>query len=447
MRRFYKGLLALLLPLTAAAQDAPQPLSLQQAIDYALRNKADLKNARIDVALQQAKNSEVTGQALPQLNGKDEFTYYPRPIVSFLPAQILDRNAPAGLFIPITFSPTYQNTLSASASQILFDGSVLVALQARNSLIELAKLKAQASEEDVRYNVQKAYQALVVARRQYQILSQSLRVFRQSAYELEVSRQLGFVEKIEVDRTAVQVNNLATDSLRSSNAILLSEQLLKFSMGMPIETPIVLTDTALGTVIGNAETLSVDPVDYNTRTDYNLLLLQQRLNEYDLKRYEYSRLPSLSAFGTAAYTYGSNSFREVAKPSNYVFYALTGLQLNVPIFNGRQKHFQIKQAELTLEKTRNNIENLKLSIDLQTVQGRTVLRNNLLALQNQERNMELAATVLDLAQKKYKAGVGSNVEVTQAQSSYLQAQNNYLTALLDVINAGSDLQRSLGLFK
>src|SRR5690606_29134792 len=112
-----------------------------------------------------------------------------------------------------------------------------------------------------------------------------------------------------------------------------------------------------------------------------------------------------------------------------------------------QRRNRVKQARLEIEKTSNDMHNLRLGIDFQAGQAASTLRNSLLALQNQSRNMELARSVLDLSGKKYQAGVGSNLELTQAQNDLLQAQNNYFQALFDVINADADLRKAMGTFK
>ena len=448
MKRFLKStlLLLLLLPLAGKGQEA-QSLSLQDALNYAVRNQIQVRNARLDVDIQKAQNGEITGRALPQINGSNQFTYNAVPVKSFLPAQFLNPNAPAGTFLPVTFVPKFQNTAQIALNQILFDGSVFVALQARNTIIDLVSLGVNASEEEVRYNVTKAYQGLIVARRQFLILAQSLAYARSITHDLDVMREAGFVEKIEVDRSRVQLNSLETDSFRTVNFLEVGEQALKFAMGIPIATPIVLSDTSLSDVLPTAQALLGDELRYENRVEFLQLNTQLRLNEFDVKRYRYQRLPSLSLFSNGAYTYGATTFSEIAKPNNYIFYLITGLNLNVPIFQGRQIHYRIQQAELQVQKTRNNIENLQLGIDLQTAQSRSTLRNNLLQLQTQQRNLDLANSVLDLAQKKYKAGVGSNIEVTQAQTQAQLAQNGYFNSLLEVINAKAELQRALGEFK
>ncbi len=448
---FFRLLPAVLLfAYSAAAQHTPTtiPLSLKDAQDHALKYSANAKNAYLDVLLQRAKNAEITGLAYPQISAKGEFTGYIDPLKSFVPAEFMDPSlAGQNKFIPVTFMPRFSNTASVTASQILFDGSVLVALQARNTIMQMAEQGKQLTEEEIRYNIQKAYYALVIAHRQYGILKSSLHNARRLIYEIETLYKSGFAEKIEVDRTNVQVNNLSTDSIRIGNILSLTEQLLKYQMGMQIEQPIHLTDTAIEETLLQAQALAHSPVvDYNNRTDFQFLQTQLKLNEYDLKRHRLSGLPSLAVFGSAAYNYASSNFRDLLN-EKYIFYSMAGLQLNVPLFDGLQRRNRVKQAQLTVEKTNNDIHNLRLGIDFQAAQAGSTLRNSLMALQNQNRNMELAKNVLDLSGKKYQAGVGSNLELTQAQNDLLQAQNNYFQALLDVINADADLQKAMGAFK
>ncbi len=425
--------------------DAPLPLSLDAAIDYALKNSDSLKNSRIAVELQRQKNREIIASTLPQLSAKDEFQHYPNQIQSFVPAAIL--GGEAGTFVAVPFTPKFANTASISGTQLLFDGSALVALQARKTIIELSELGVQATAQDVRYNVTRAYYGIVVSRRQLVTIGSSLGTIRDVLRDLTIMRDQGFTEKIEVDRTQVQVNNLEADSIRAYNGLLIAEQLLKFTMSLPIDRPIVLTDTALSDVLTRSVSLLDGTTRYENRVDYSLLQTALKLTEFDVKRYRFKALPTVAAFGSAAYTYSANELKPVLQPKNYLFYSLVGLRLEVPIFNGFQRKAQLEQALLTVERTRNNINFLKRNIDFQSAQARTGLRNALLGLQTNERNVTLANSVLDLARRKYKAGVGSNLEVTQAQSELLQSQNRLFTAQLDVINATTDLQRAQGLFR
>ncbi len=437
------SLITLLLPQTLKAQEAGEPLrlSMEEAMDLAVKNNVQAKNARLDIDKQKAVNAEVSGLALPNIKAKGEFNDYINPIQSFVPAEFI--GGPPGTFVAVPFTPKFSSTASVTGTQILFDGSVMVALQARNALMKLYQQSSQLTDEEIKYNIQKAYQAIVVAHRQSRILDESIAFARSIANDFNAMYEAGFVEKIEADRIMVQVNNLASDSLKVHNMLDVSMQMLKYQMGIDNEMNIQLTDTSIEEQIEDAEMLMLRDLNFAKRTDYNLLQTQLKLNEYDLKRHKLSGLPSLAVFGSAAYTYASNTFADVFD-KQYIFYSLVGVQLNIPIFDGLQRHNRVKQAKISVMQTRNNIENLELGIAFQKNQSTTQLNNALLTMRNEQRNLDLAKNVLHLAREKYKAGVGSNIEVSQAQTEMLRAQNNYFQALLDAANAKADLKKALG---
>lgn len=427
----------------ATAQDSPRPLSLEEALDFAVKNNVAVKNAKLDVLIQEAQNAQVTANAYPRINGQAQGTVYIDPIQTFVPGDFIGQ--PGG-FVPVQFTPKYAANAGIGGSQVLFDGTIFVALQARKTIVDLAKQNGKLTEEGIRYNVQKAYHSLVIAHKQFDILKTTLANARAMASDVHALREAGFTEKIDVDRTTVQINNLAADSMRIGNLLQVSEQLLKYQMGMEISQPVVLTDTAIDGHVLHASALVEQTVDYNQRTEYTLLQTQQKLNEFNLKRYRLAGYPSLTAIGNMGYNYATNTFKDLFN-SPYIWSSFVTLQMNVPIFNGLMRRNQIREVRLNMLKTKNNIENFRLTMDFQTNTARTNLKNALLQAESQRRNVELAAGVLELARRKYKEGVGSNLEVTQAQADYLQAQNNYFNVLLNITNAEADLQQALGQFK
>lgn len=445
MRRLILSLAFLPIMIHANAQEAT-PLSLQQSIDYALKHNYTVKNADLDVLIQKAQINQTVAAAYPHVNGKAELDNFVTPQYQFIDGKSFNPLDTTGIKA-ISFTLPYAGSASVTASQVIFDGSLFVAVKARKTVMELARQGNVVTKENVRYNVTKAYHALVVAHLQFDIIKNSLKFARTIEHDITITREQGFAEKIEVERTSVQVNNLATDSMRIASMLEVSEQLLKYQIGMDINAPIVLTDTNIEEHQSQAMSLLNMKEDYNNIPSYGLLLTQLKLNEYNVQRYKLAALPSLSAFINVGSNYAHNDLSEVLKLNNYYSNFLFGIQLNMPIFNGFMRVNQLREAKLNVEKSQNSIEYAKQGISFQVAQSRTMLRNNLLQAQSQKRNLELSNDVLDLAQKKYKAGVGSNQEVTQAQTDQLRAQNNYFSALLDVVNAQADLEKALGLLK
>lgn len=440
-------ILSLLLIASAASAQQVTRLSLNDCMEYALKNNYQVKNAHIDALIMEEQTKQTTSAAYPHINGKADLLHFIKQQYSFFDASAFDPNAPKGYISPLPFTIPYTATSNITASQLLFDGGVIVALQAKNTAVELGRKAENVTKENVRYNVYKAYNSLVIAYRQYDIIKSSLALVRNMERDLEVMRKNGFVEKIEVERTSVQLNNLATDSIRVSNMLTMAEQALKFNLGMNINTPIVLTDTAVEKNQTEAMRLVSETGSIENVPEYDVLMTTQKLNEFNLKRYKLAALPTLSGFWQGGYNFGSSNFERIWYWSKFRDYQSAGLSLSLPIFNGFLRTHQVREAKLNIEKTKNNIDNLKLAIDFQSSSARTNLKNSLLQVQSQKRNLELANDVLALAQKKYKAGVGSNLEVTTAQTELLRSQNGYFTAMLDVINAEADLRKALGLLK
>lgn len=442
MRKVYIAFISLCLTAPALHAQEITRLTLQECMDYAAKHNYANKNAQLDILIQQTQNNQVLANAYPHVNGKADLTHFPKPQSSFIDAGTFTGGP--SFIAPVPFTIPYTASASVSASMPLFDGSLLVAVKARNTVLDLVRQSGKVTDQTLRYNVMKAYNSLVIAYRQYDILKNSLEYARSLEHDVQVTREAGFAEKIDVDRTTVQVNNLASDSIRIGNMLVLTEQVLKFQMGMDINTRIMLTDTNVEAHRASAASLLAREGSYEKVPEYILVNTQLRLNEYNLQRYKLSGLPSLSAFGAIGANYGSAKFSEMTKFNKYKDYSTVGLMLNVPIFNGFMRTNQVKEAQLNIEKSKNNIENLKMVIDFQSAQARSSLKNALIQVQTELRNLDLSNEVLDLSRRKYKAGVGSNLEVTQAQTDLLRSQSNYFTSLLDIVNAEADLKKALG---
>jgi outer membrane protein TolC len=443
--------LLLMLPFAGYAKSPVQDgtllrLSLQDCIDYAMRNADTIKNVRLAVQKQQAVNNQIKASALPQVNGSLQVTDFVNPQQSLVPGEFTGRAEDRGRFVAFTFSPKYNSSGAINGSQSLFDGSLLVALKARKTIIEALEQASTLTQENVRYNIQRAYYAVVIGEQQFRTITASLATARDMANDVTVLYRTGFAERIDVNRTEVQLTNLETDSIRVASLLETGRQALKYTIGMDIEQPIELTDTSLAEHTATAMQLLTEQLDYAKRTEVSLASTAVRLNEYNVKRFEYAALPTLNAIGSLNGLYGSNKFGDLFVGNNYVYYSMIGLQLNVPIFSGFRRLNQVKEAKIDLEMSKNRLHLLKQGLDFQTAQSQTTLRNALLSAEKQRRNLELANTIVDLARRKYKAGVGSNLEVNQAQTELLLAQNNYYSILLDVVNAQADVEKALGAF-
>ncbi len=422
-----------------AQQAEPYQFSLQQAIDFALKHQSAVLNADIDVQIAKNKVNETTGVGLPQVSTNFSFQDFVKVPVSLIPGEFFGE--PAGTFIPVQFGVKYQSTLGLEASQLLFDGSYLVGLQASKTYKELSIRNSKRTKIETAVAVTKAYYSVLVSNEQLSLLDANLTRLKKSLNDTEAYFKNGFVEKIDLDRLKVLSNNLETERQNVIRFLDLNTKLLKFQMGMPIETGLKLTD-GISDIQIDTEVLLPDSNAYINRVEYSLLQTQKKLNELNLKRYKSEFLPSIAAFGATSYIYQNNNFSELYDtrfPTTVV-----GLRLSLPIISGGQRIFKIKSAALEVKKSANELSNAKNGISLEIAQAKTSYQNGFQSLENQKRNMELSKEVLRVAKIKYEQGVGSSLEVTSAETALKESQNNYINALYDLLINKVNLDRALG---
>ncbi|GAB3859696.1 hypothetical protein GCM10028822_36640 [Hymenobacter terrigena] len=258
------------------------PLSLQQAISYAVQNKPTLLATRLGEATARAKVGEIKSAGLPQVNVaatvSDNFKLQ-KSLVDFsalgggstaTPLTAADITAAqSGQTVnikPVTLPSTplppqafafglqYAGNASASVSQLLFDGAYLIGLKAAKVYEELAKKQTQQAEIDVVEQVSKAYYSTLVARSRLALLARNVQRLDTVLFQTNQTFKAGFAEKLDVDRLRVQRNNLVVEQQKAARLTELSVALLKFQMGLPQQQAVQLTDS-LGAAVVDAGAL------------------------------------------------------------------------------------------------------------------------------------------------------------------------------------------------
>ena len=426
------------IPAKAQLTDSITKFSLQEAIDYAQSHQSSILNASIDEEIAKNTVKRTIGIGLPQLNGNVNFQDFLKIPTNLLPGEIFGK---PGTQIPAQFGVQYQSSFGLELNQLLFDGSYLVGLQATKTYKELSNKNLKRSRIETAVGVTKAYYSVLVSNEQLSLLDANMERLKKSLNDTKALFANGFVEKIDVDRLTVLNNNLETERGNVIRLLELNMNLLKFQMGMNIQLKLVLKDSIGSLQV--AEFLAVkDTAAYQNRIEYSLLETQKKLNELDLKRYKSLFLPSLAAFGTTSRSFQSNEFLNLIDRSFPA--TIIGFRLSVPLLSGGVKAYQVRNAKLEVLKTENNLVNLKNGINLEVEQAQTIYRNGLKSLENQKRNMELAKEVLRVTKIKYEQGVGSSIEVTTAETSLKESQNNYINALYDLLINKVNVDRALG---
>lgn len=463
----------------AQTQPAPKTFTLQECIDYALENAVSAKNAKLDEQIAQAKVKETTGIGLPQVSGTVSVTHNEKLPRFFQSKQTtygfsgLGADSTSPNYVPYEdFYPELSdNDIIASqnffqlksngdagikVNQIIFNGSYLVGLQASKAYKELSYRTSNQTKEQIIQQVTKAYYGVLINKERVELFTSNIARVDTLLRNTQQLFKNGFAESIDADRIQVTLNNLIVERDKFLNLNQLSILLLKFQMNYPINMPIVVE----GKIEDVQSQISIavydENWDYSLRADYQVLEANKRLQELNIKNQYAALLPSINAFANLGYSTQSPNISGVFKtnsnisdngmigPDKWYGYSMFGVSLNIPIFTGFQTHHKIQQEKIALQKIENSFTNLKAGIDLEIQQSAIAFDNAMKSLKAQQQNMDLASKIARVTKTKYEQGVGSNLEVVDAEDSLRQAQTNYYNALYEVIVAKVDLDKAYG---
>lgn len=436
----FGSVLLLAASLSATAQSS---FTLQEAVDYALRNNVKAKNANIDEKIAQAKVREITTIGFPKVNASYGINnnYIIQKVI------IPDGAAfggPPGQPLALEFQPQFGGNAVISVNQLLFDGSYIVGLQAARVYRELSAKSNEMTQVEVAENVKKAYYGVLVNQERIGLLDATLNRLDSTLREMKANYASGFVEKIDLDRLQVQRNNLATEKEKVTRFQEISLSLLKFQMGYDMNQPIQLRDQ-LRDVRFEESLLEIGTFSPLDRPEMKLLQTQKAATKLEIRNIRAGYLPSIGLQLQRGALAGANDFDQVLDPNGSWFaYGSIGLGVNWSVFDSFTKRYRVQQKQLELQKVENNIYDFGKAINLQANQAQVTLRSSYETMKNQEMTLQLSQEVLEVARKKYAAGVGSNLEVINAESEYRQAQANYYNAVYDLLVAKVDLQKAKG---
>ncbi len=450
---------------TMVAAQQSGGLTLDDCIAYALKEAVPVKNAILDERIARARVNETIGIGLPQINGSvglDHNQQLRRFFAVYDPSSPFFQNPIPGLEVGDVvaarnfFQLPSTGDASIRVNQLLFNGSYLVGLQAANAYRELAEKNAGQTREEVVAAVSKAFYAVLINRERIQSFDANIARVDSLLKTTRVMTENGFAEPLEVDRLTVTLNNLITERNKFIRLQEISVELLKFQMGYPMEQPLeVKGNLTEAHVDVNLDSLLAD-WNYHDRPDYQVLQANKKLQTLNIKNNYAAGMPVLSAYANLGYSTQSPNVGGLFStrtpiddngqigPDKWYPYSVFGVSLSVPLFSGLQRTFKILQEKLTLQKIENGERQLRSQIDMQIKEAFNKYTSSMETLQVQKENMDLSAKIARITRLKYTEGVGSNIEVVEAESALRESQVNYYNALFDAMVARIDLTRALG---
>lgn len=397
---------------------AQQTLTLKEAIDFALKNKAEALKAKNEIKRGDLQIKEAKSGALPQISASGALQY--NAIIQESALQMNDE------LMVIRMGQPWNTNATVSVYQALFDQRVFTGLKAAKSTREFYQINAQLTDEQIIERVSTAYYQVFVTKQKLQNIDASYDNTNKVKKIIQSLYDNGLAKEIDLDRTKVGLVNIQSARQQIVNSVALQENALKFYMGMPIETEIEL----VGEDVTINEYLLEEKFDYTKRTEVAAVLKQKELLGYNLEATKALLYPTV---GLAA-NYGINGFGQNFPIHNSTYWsdvANFALQVKVPIFTGGATKSKIAQAQLDIDALDIDIKDMILGLDLEYHNAKTQIENLVVNLANQKENVALAKKVFDNTQANYQHGLAPLTEVLDSEQAYTEAKNNYSNVLLE----------------
>lgn len=419
------------------------PLTLKDAITYALENKADARKAKLSVQNSEHQIAEVRSRALPQINASGNLMYNAILQESALPGEFFGQ---PGTTILVPFGQKWMAVGGVHLTQNLFDYSVFTGLKAAKTTREFYQINEQLTQEQVIEAVAKSYYQFFITKQKLLTINQTLENTIKVQNSVQGLFDNGLAKKVDLDRIKVTVVNLNSTKQQLENAVKLQENGLKFLIGMPMDVPVILQEDAIEVAPALLETPNVKLL-----TEYQLLESQKQLLIYNKQSIVAGYYPTLSLSGNYNYQGLGQKFPlSNAKPADGVFwtdYATVGLNLNIPIFSGFATRSRVRMAQNQLDVLEEDMKEVELALNYSFENAKTQINNSFITIENQKENVTLAQEVLNNTQNNYMNGLASLTDLLEAENALADAKNNYSNALMEYKVAEIELIKSQGQLK
>jgi len=424
MRMFFISVLFLSV-LSLQAQK-PIELSLDSAVNYAIRHNKTLVNSKYAIDKTSQKIKENLAAGLPQINASLDYN-------NFLGAEAslqLNPNAPP---VIIEFNPT--SNFKASASQLIFNGNYIVGIQLAKLAKNITEQSYQKDELNVKDQTMQAYFMVIATER---ILSKLKENFKNAEAIFENTNNLakvGIIEQTEAKKLSVMVSSVRNAVKSTERQVELGYNLLRFQLGLQSDQIIHLSST-LDDIAQQYIRLTpaLDTFNIQKNIDYKLVSMQGEMTTKSIDMAKASYLPSLVAF--YSYTEKIKKPKFDMSPKHVL-----GLTLNVPIFAGGLRKSKLSQAKIDFDINENTKDLLTDQLTLQEKQLRYNYNNLLEQYVSQKDNVEIAKEVLDQMNLKFLHGIASSLDISSANNDYLTAETELTGTILKLLNAELALRK------
>ena len=414
--------------------------TLEEAIDFAIKNNYSAINADRDRIDAQKQKWETIASGLPQIEGSASFQNQLQQLVTQIPAQFF--GGEVGEFRPVVFGQRYTTTATATLRQKIFDGSYIVGVQATKAFLSFSANNEQKTDQEVRKSVVEAYGNVLLARESVAIFEKNKSNLEDNLFETKKLYENGLGDEESVEQLQITLSSVENQLKNAERLEGITLQMLNLVMGIAIDAPTRLKETL--------DDLTQSQIDFSlmekefimeNNVDYKLAfnLTEQRYYEWKLAR---SRaLPTLNGFINYGASYFADEFDNLYSSENEWFgSSILGFDLSIPIFSSGLRSASTARAKIAMDKAETQLSEAKQQIRLQLDRAKSDYILAIEEYRTSEENLGLAERIENKNQVKYSEGIASSFELRQAQTQLYDAQQTYLQKMVDVINRKTALE-------
>ncbi|CAA0252258.1 Outer membrane efflux protein precursor [Tenacibaculum maritimum] len=429
---------------TMSSQNKEMSLSMQEAIDYAIKNSYTTKVAENDVKAAIKKRWETIATGLPQINGEVNYINNLKQPVSLLPGEIVNKEK--GTFVPVTFGTKQTMNATVTLNQLLFDGTYLIGLQSAKTYLKISKQAKEKTILATKEAIINAYGNVLITEKTIEILERNKKVLEKNFNDAKKINENGLNEEEDVEQLEITLGNVES-SLR--NAIRLkgiAYQMLNLSLGNSINTKLVLTDNLDSLMLTNID-LELLTKTFNLEKHIDFKIAENdRKSKYLLMRLQQSKaLPSLGAFLNYGAAANSNTFSFLDESQDWFKSSVLGISLKIPLFSSLGRSAKTAQAKIALASADIRLEEIKQKLSLQAEAAKSEYQLSIENYETAKRNLELAERIEKKQQIKFFEGISTSFDLSQAQNQLYSQQNKYVQSMLNVVAKKAKLENALNI--
>ncbi len=416
-------------------------LNLDQAIRLALTNNYSAINAGRDIETAEKKKWETTAAGLPQVNAgvdyNNNFDYTKQGVTgggAF--------GGKAGDVSTIAFGTKHSMNARATLSQLLFDGSYLVALQASKTYLKYYQNAKQKTDIEVKEMVVNAYGNVLLAEESIAILEKNKTTLSKTLSDTQEIFKNGLIEEENVEQLQITLSSVNSALNNTKRVLDVATKMLKITIGIDIDADIKLTDK-LDTLTGSNLDLAFSQKEFNVTESiyYQMASNFQEQRSLELKLQKSKALPSLSANVNFGYNAFANQFTFFNGDQKWNNFSNLGVGLNVPVFSSLGRSAKTQQAKIALEQAKTQLTETEQKLRLQYENAKSEYDFSTEEYATSKSNLNLAERIEKKQQIKFGEGLSSSFDFSEAQRQLYTAQQNYLQSMVNIINKKAALEK------